>query len=195
MNKFVSLAVTRNKGTKQHTQFMRNEVILVDEQDNAKGTMDKLEAHQKAILHRAVSVFIINSKGEWILQQRAMGKYHSAGLWSNTCCTHPAPHETIEEAAGKRLMEEMGMTCIPLHKAFHFIYRAELDNGLTEHELDHIFYGFCDTEPRINPDEVMAWKAVAPHQLERELLNNPENYTVWFRMLFPRMKAFLETLS
>ncbi|MGC8825161.1 MAG: isopentenyl-diphosphate Delta-isomerase [Bacteroidales bacterium] len=173
---------------------MRNEVILVDEHDNVVGTMDKLEAHQKAMLHRAVSVFIINSRGEWILQQRALEKYHSAGLWSNTCCTHPSPGESVEDAARKRLMEEMGMPCMPLHKAFHFIYKANLDNGLTEHELDHVFYGFCDELPRINPHEVMAWKTIAPLQLEKELLNNPEYFTVWFRLLFPRMKDFLEKL-
>lgn len=174
---------------------MRNEVILVDEHDNVAGTMDKLEAHQKAILHRAVSVFIINSRGEWILQQRALGKYHSAGLWSNTCCTHPSPGETVEEAARKRLMEEMGMPCIALHKAFHFIYRADLDNGLAEHELDHVFYGFCDEQPRINSNEVMAWKAVAPFLIEKELLDYPQNYTVWFRLLFPRMKDFFGKLA
>ncbi|MEJ5265353.1 MAG: isopentenyl-diphosphate Delta-isomerase [Bacteroidales bacterium] len=174
---------------------MRNEVILVDENDNVTGIMDKLEAHQKAVLHRAVSVFIINSRGEWILQQRALGKYHSSGLWSNTCCTHPSPNETAEEAARKRLMEEMGMTCVPLYKAFNFIYKAELGNGLTEHELDHVFYGFCDDEPRINPEEVMAWKTIAPLQIEKELLHSSDSYTVWFRMLFPRMKAFLENIS
>ncbi|MCX7986596.1 MAG: isopentenyl-diphosphate Delta-isomerase [Bacteroidales bacterium] len=174
---------------------MRNEVILVDENDTTIGRMDKMEVHQKALLHRAVSVFIINSRGEWILQRRAEGKYHSAGQWSNTCCTHPMPGETVEEAASKRLMEEMGMTCIPMHKAFHFIYKAKLDGELTEHELDHVFYGFCDEHPRINPTEVMEWKAAHPNMIEADINANPQNYTIWFRILFPRMKTFLEKMS
>jgi isopentenyl-diphosphate Delta-isomerase len=162
-------------------------VILVDEHDNETGTMEKLEAHKKALLHRAISVFIFNSGGEWLLQRRALGKYHSNGLWTNTCCSHPFPGETNLEAANRRLMEEMGLKA-PLRKLFHFTYKAELDNELTEHELDHVFLGVTDDEPVINPDEVKEWKYISWEQLHRELDSMPESFTFWFRLIAERVK-------
>ena len=128
-------------------------VILVNEQDRQTGTMEKMEVHQKAILHRAFSVFIFNDKGEMLLQKRAVKKYHSGGLWTNTCCSHPQPGEDTLEAAGKRLQEEMGFNTT-LNKAFTFIYKAELDNGLTEHEFDHVFIGNFNGEVQPDPEEV-----------------------------------------
>jgi len=163
-------------------------VILVDENDNPLGTAGKTEAHEKALLHRAVSVFIINSKGKWILQKRSMDKYHSKGLWTNTCCTHPYPGESNSDASQRRLMEEMGITCtlIPL---FSFIYREILDTGLTEYEYDHVFAGITDKEPVINKDEVDSWRAVSFEQIDKEILNSPENYTYWFREIYKRVNT------
>lgn len=157
-------------------------VIVVDKHDRELGTMEKMEAHQKAVLHRAVSVFIINTGGEWLLQQRAMHKYHSNSLWTNTCCTHPHPGETNLEAANRRLKEEMGMSA-GLTELFSFIYKAPLDNNLTEYELDHVFMGISDQLPQFNPDEVMNWKYVAYHDLKSDLEKNPHNYTVWFHKI------------
>lgn len=155
-------------------------VILVDENDREIGTMEKMEAHQKALLHRAISVFIVNSKDHWLLQRRALDKYHSNGLWTNTCCSHPHPGETAIQAANRRLMEEMGMQA-ELQGIFHFIYKEALDNELTEHELDHVFLGTSDEPPKINTDEVMEYKYIPYVDLEADIAKNPENYTVWFR--------------
>ncbi len=165
-------------------------VILVDEYDNETGTADKMEAHRKALLHRAISVFICNSKDEWLLQRRASGKYHSNGLWTNACCSHPFPGESNLEAARRRLMEEMGMKA-PLRKLFHFTYKAELDNGLTEHELDHVFFGVTNELPVINTGEVQEWKYVEYNSLMEEMKRMPENFTVWFRMIAERVKMHL----
>jgi isopentenyl-diphosphate Delta-isomerase len=161
-------------------------VILVDEHDNERGTMEKMEAHRKALLHRAISVFICNTKGEWLLQRRALGKYHSNGLWTNACCSHPFPGETNLEAANRRLTEEMGLKA-PLRKLFHFTYKAPLDNELTEHELDHVFFGVTDDEPVINAEEVKEWKYISWKHLRRELDSTPENFTVWFRLIAERV--------
>jgi isopentenyl-diphosphate delta-isomerase len=166
-------------------------VILVDENDHNVGVMEKLEAHHRGTLHRAVSVFIFNSKREWILQKRALGKYHSNGLWSNTCCTHPYPGETSHEAANRRLSEEMGIVC-PLIEVFSFTYREPLDNGLTEHELDHVFIGYSDTLPQINKEEVQEWKAVSFNVLNTELIANPDLYTVWFKKLYQKVSDHLK---
>lgn len=157
-------------------------VILVDEQDREVGTMEKMEAHLNPKLHRAISVFIVNTKGEWLLQQRALGKYHSNGLWTNTCCSHPRPGETSYEAAVRRLSEEMGMKA-ELKELFHFTYREELDNNLTEYELDHVFVGVSDDKPNINPDEVLTWKYVSYPELKKMVERNPENFTVWFKKI------------
>ena len=167
-----------------------NNVILVDTDDNPIGEMEKLEAHRKALLHRAISVFITNSKGEWLLQQRALGKYHSNGLWTNTCCSHPYPDETSIEAANRRLMEEMGMEA-SLQQVFTFIYKEELDNQLTEHELDHVFIGVSNEEPEVNNEEVLNWKYVKFDELKRDVTTNPKKYTVWFKKIFERVEKHL----
>jgi isopentenyl-diphosphate Delta-isomerase len=163
-----------------------NQVILVDENDNQTGTMEKMEAHRKALLHRAVSVFVMNSKGEWLLQRRALEKYHSAGLWTNTCCTHPYPGETEAQAASRRLMEEMGISCTVM-KLFSFIYLEPLDNALFEHELDHVFLGFSDQVPEINRDEVMEYRYVGYSNLKEDVSENPEAYTAWFKRIYERV--------
>src|SRR5690606_20819833 len=136
---------------------MTEEVILVDQEDKALGTMEKLEAHQTGVLHRAFSVFLFNSEGELLLQQRAFDKYHSPGLWSNTCCSHPRPGEDTLGAAKRRLHEEMGMEC-KLHFISKFLYKTRFENGLFEHELDHIFVGTTDSLPTINPQEANDFK-------------------------------------
>jgi len=158
-------------------------VILVDEQDKAIGEMEKMEAHRLGILHRAFSVFVINSKGEILLQQRALSKYHSGGLWTNTCCSHPFPGEGIKEAAVRRLKEEMGLENISLMHSGSFIYRAELDHGLIEHEFDHVFLGYCDKDPELNREEVEAFRWITPDTLKKELVDQPEQFTVWFRII------------
>jgi len=158
-------------------------VILVDENDNPTGVAEKFEAHRKALLHRAVSVFIFNTTGHWLLQQREKGKYHSNSLWTNTCCTHPLPGESNPDAAHRRLREEMSLEC-ELQESFWFIYREALDNELTEHELDHVFTGITDDLPVINEAEVMNYKYMTTADLRTDIARNPENYTVWFRRIF-----------
>ncbi|WP_149240451.1 isopentenyl-diphosphate Delta-isomerase [Dyadobacter sp. 32] len=167
---------------------MDDHVVLVNEQDDQIGLMQKLEVHQKGILHRAFSVFIFNSNHELLLQQRALGKYHSEGLWSNTCCSHPLPGETTAEAAVRRLDEEMGITA-PLNFLYSFIYNAELDNGLTEHELDHVFWGMSDDLPVINTTEVGNYKYIAISELQKDLLENPDRYTEWLKICFEGVAA------
>lgn len=167
-------------------QYKQDYVILVDENDNETGTMQKMEAHQKALLHRAISVFICNSNGEWLLQKRALQKYHSNGLWTNTSCSHPFPGESNLEAANRRLFEEMGIKA-GLTEIFTFIYKEQLDNELTEHELDHVFFGISDVEPEINPDEVEDWKYISFNDLEADVKKNPKNYTVWFLKIFNKV--------
>ncbi|MDC1216633.1 isopentenyl-diphosphate Delta-isomerase [Flavobacteriaceae bacterium] len=164
---------------------MKEEVILVDTSDNPIGTMPKMEAHEKAALHRAFSVFIINKEGQLMLQQRALHKYHSPGLWTNTCCSHQRLGETNLEAGARRLQEEMGFET-PLEELFSFIYKAPFDNGLTEHELDHILLGYYDAVPEINEEEVASWKWMDLEQVAKEKKTKPENYTVWFKIIFDR---------
>lgn len=159
------------------------QVILVDRNDLQTGTATKLEAHKRALLHRAVSVFIVNSKGQWLLQRRALDKYHSNGLWTNTCCTHPFPGEATLDAATRRLGEEMGMQC-ELTFLFSFIYQGRLDNDLTEHELDHVFLGITDDEPVINRKEVDDWEHVSWDEVSNGVKLNPSGYTYWFRKIF-----------
>lgn len=163
-----------------------NDVILVDEFDQPIGTMEKMEAHVKAALHRAISVFIFNSKGEWLLQRRAIEKYHSRGLWTNTSCTHPAPGETSLEAAHRRLHEEMGLKA-ELREVFSFKYIQELENNLTEHEYDHVFVGYSDELPVPNPDEVMDYKYISYQDLSQEVAVSPEKFTAWFKMIYERV--------
>lgn len=165
-------------------------VILVDEKDTPVGEMEKMEAHRKALLHRAFSVFVFNKKNELMLQQRAAGKYHSPLLWTNTCCSHPRPGETTETTAHRRLTEEMGFDC-DLTEIFSFIYKEPLDQGLTEHEFDHVFVGIFNETPAINPDEVEAWKWMKMEDIASDLVKNPGNYTVWFRIAFERVRGYL----
>ncbi len=162
---------------------MEEKVVLVDKSDNELGLMEKMEAHEKGLLHRAFSVFILNSQGELMMQQRAISKYHSGGLWTNTCCSHPRINESYEQAAHRRMMEEMGFDC-ELEKLFHFIYKAELDSGLTEHELDHVFVGYYDGEPSINREEVESWKWMSTQEVSNQIEEYPERYTEWFKIIF-----------
>jgi isopentenyl-diphosphate delta-isomerase len=161
-------------------------VVLVDEQDHPIGLMEKQAAHIGPHLHRAFSVFIFNSQGELLMQQRALTKYHSPGLWTNTCCSHPRAGETLEEATSRRLMEEMGMTC-PMHEVYTFIYKAPVGQGLTEHEFDHVFIGQSDDIPNINTDEVASWKYMRLDDLKKDLELYPELYTEWFKITFEEM--------
>ena len=162
------------------------EVILVDEHDNAIGTMEKMEAHRRGALHRAYSVLIFNTKGELLLQQRAAAKYHSGLLWTNTCCSHPRPGEAIEQSAQRRLLFEMGIDT-PLSLAFTFIYRATLDHDLIEHEFDYVFTGTFDGDPEINRDEVENWRFVSLDTLREDVARSPESYTQWFRVILERL--------
>lgn len=162
------------------------QVVLVNEQDEDIGLMEKMEAHEKGKLHRAFSVFVFNSKNELLLQQRAIEKYHSGGLWTNTCCSHPRKNETVIEAANRRLMEEMGFECT-MEQSFSFIYKAVLDQGLTEHELDHVLFGISDTAPIPNKEEVMAWKYMKMEDISQDIKINPEAYTEWFKIIFNRV--------
>lgn len=159
------------------------EVILVDVNDTPVGTMPKMEAHEKAILHRAFSVFILNKEGQLMLQQRALHKYHSPGLWTNTCCSHQRMGETNLEAGARRLQEEMGFET-PLEELFSFIYKAPFDNGLTEHELDHVLLGHHNAVPEINIEEVASWKWMDLDQVAKEIITMPDQYTVWFKIIF-----------
>ena len=159
-----------------------DKVVLVNEADQEVGTMEKLEAHEKGLLHRAFSVFVFDSNGKLLMQRRSLGKYHSGGLWTNTCCSHPLPGESVEDAAARRLQEEMGLSC-ELQKRFSFVYRAELDQGLTEYELDHVLTGFSDETPHLNPEEAMSFKWVSMEELKADLEQAPEKYTAWFRII------------
>ncbi|HAV53862.1 isopentenyl-diphosphate Delta-isomerase [Aequorivita vladivostokensis] len=165
-------------------------VILVNEQDEKIGLMPKQEAHEKGLLHRAFSVFIFNGKNELMLQQRALHKYHSPGLWTNTCCSHQRDGETSLEAGKRRLFEEMGFTA-DLKETTSFIYKAPFDNGLTEHELDHILVGNFEGTPNINKDEVAAWKWMYLDDVKKDIQANPENYTAWFKIIFDKFYQHL----
>ena len=168
-----------------------DKVILVNENDEQIGLMPKLEAHQKAVLHRAFSVFVLNSKNEIMLQQRAQQKYHSPLLWTNTCCSHQRDGETNIQAGSRRLFEEMGFET-PLKELFHFIYKAPFDNGLTEHELDHVMIGYYNDQPNINPEEVEDWKWMGIEEVQNDMLIHPEEYTVWFKIIFDQFYHYLE---
>jgi len=169
-------------------------VILVDKDDHNVGTMGKLLAHQRGELHRAFSVFVFDENGRWLLQKRNADKYHSGGLWTNTCCSHPGPGEETEVAAQGRLAVEMGIT-VPVSYAFRFTYRAELDHGLTEHEVDHVFFGRFDGTPQPHPREVSDWRWMNFEALQAELANEPEHFTHWFRLAVPMVRAHLERAS
>jgi isopentenyl-diphosphate delta-isomerase len=161
---------------------LQNYVVLVDENDRELGTMEKMEAHLQGRLHRAFSVFIFNYDQELLIHRRALEKYHSGGLWTNTCCSHPMPGETTLEAAHRRLDEEMGMRA-NLDPLFRFHYRAELDQSLIEHELDHVFVGYSNTQPLINREEVCDYRWVHIEELMEEMNNEPEQFTAWFKII------------
>jgi isopentenyl-diphosphate delta-isomerase len=163
--------------------MIEEQVILVNDQDDQIGLMPKMEAHKKGVLHRAFSVFIFNSKNELMLQQRAAHKYHSPLLWTNTCCSHQRDGETNIEAGTRRLSEEMGFTTA-LKEVTSFIYKAPFDNGLTEHEFDHVMTGFYEMDPVINKEEVEAWKWMPVEAVKSNIESNPEIYTAWFKIIF-----------
>lgn len=167
------------------------EVVLVNEKDEVLGTMEKLRAHEEGILHRAFSVMIFNSRGEMLIQQRAQDKYHCGGLWTNACCSHPRLDETPKEGAQRRLKEEMGFTT-NVEFLGSFIYKVKFDNGLTEHEFDHMFCGNYDENPNPNSEEVEDWKFISMNDLLKDVEYQPENYTFWFRdILKNRSKELL----
>lgn len=174
--------------------MVREEVILVNEQDEPIGVMEKLEAHQQPILHRAFSVFIFNSKGEMLLQKRAATKYHSANLWTNACCSHPRPYETVQIAAERRLKEEMGFST-NIKPAFTFTYQANFDNGLSEYEFDHVFVGTYDGELLLNNDEVQDFTYQSLQAIEELIISKPEIFTAWFKIAFPKLKDYLQNNS
>lgn len=160
-------------------------VILVNAQDEAIGTMEKMEAHRIGTLHRAFSILLFNARGEILLQQRALDKYHSGGLWTNTCCSHPLPGETMEAATRRKLYQEMGIDLQPTF-AYKFIYRAELDHDLVEHEYDHVYTGLYNDEPAINCDEVADWKYIDLPSLQEDMRLHPARYTYWFKLILER---------
>lgn len=159
------------------------EVVLVNVNDQPIGYMEKQEAHLKGLLHRAFSVFIFNNNNELLLQKRAVNKYHSGGLWTNTCCSHPRKNEIVLSAAKRRLFEEMGIKC-DLKFKFSFIYKAKLDNNLFEHELDHVFFGYTNTKPDINKEEVDSYCYKSIEKIQKEIINQPDQYTEWFKICF-----------
>lgn len=159
------------------------QVVLVNDADNQVGTMEKMEAHRKGMLHRAVSVLVFNTNGDMLLQKRARNKYHSAGLWTNTACTHPKPNEDVEESGKRRLQEEMGLN-LEIDFQYKFQYRVELDNKLIENELDYVFFGISDEKPIINPDEVEDYIYMNIEDLKKTIAERPTNFTLWFQIIF-----------
>lgn len=166
------------------------EVILVNGQDEPTGVMEKMEAHQKGLLHRAFSIFIFNSRGEMLLQQRASSKYHSPDLWTNACCSHPQPGESTAEAALRRLKEELGFET-RLSEIFSFTYRAVFENGLTEHEFDHVLVGTYNDQVFPNADEVKDYCFMKPEKIKESLASHPHKYTEWFKIAFPKLEEYL----
>ncbi len=174
---------------------MENRVILVDIYDNPIGEMEKLEAHKCGALHRAGSVFVVNSQGQLLLQRRALSKYHSAGLWKNTACTHPFLGESNEQAASRRLIEEMGITATTMTKIFDFVYNEPLNNALTEHEFDHVFLAFSDEKPKPNPIEVEEYIYMPFNEILEKVDKSPEEFTVWFKKIIGRVFCELRKME
>ncbi len=166
------------------------EVILVNEADESIGTMEKMEAHRKPHLHRAFSIFLFDDKNRMLLQQRAISKYHSGGLWTNTCCSHPYPGEEVMAAAKRRLREEMGIVA-ELTKAFDFIYKADFDNGLMEHEYDHVYIGRYNGEVKPDSNEVASYCYKSMEEVKADLVNSAHRYTAWFKIAFPLLQDYL----
>lgn len=167
-------------------------IILVDEQDTEIGVMPKLEVHEKGLLHRAFSIFIFNSAGELLLQQRAASKYHSGGLWSNTCCSHPIAGETLEDATKRRLQQEVGLH-VAMQPMFSFLYKATFGNGLTEHELDHVFIGVSDKSPKLNNHEASDYTYISLENLKKNMFAHPERYTVWLQICLPNVIEWIKS--
>ena len=174
--------------------MIQEHVILVDHTGREIGTQEKLQAHREGKLHSAFSIFVFNTVGELLLQRRAWTKYHSGGLWTNTCCSHPRPGESYYRAARRRLNEEMGFDC-ELTGLFSFIYHTQLDNSLFEHELDHVFVGHYNGQPVPNPDEVDDWKWMNINALKQDVREHPENYTYWFKLTLDRVVKQSEKIS
>ncbi|WP_438965627.1 isopentenyl-diphosphate Delta-isomerase [Flavobacterium sp.] len=172
--------------------MIEEKVILVDINDEPLGLMDKMAAHEQALLHRAFSVFVLNDQNEVMLQQRASHKYHSPLLWTNTCCSHQRAGESNIQAGKRRLEEEMGFKT-ELKELFHFIYKAPFDNGLTEHELDHVMIGYSNEAPKINKEEVESWKWMKIEDIKNDMQIHPEIYTVWFKIIFDKFYHYLES--
>lgn len=170
------------------------EVILVDQHDRPTGKMEKMAVHEQGLLHRAVTVYVFNSRGQLLLQQRAQGKYHCGGLWSNTTCGHPYPQEPTQAAAERRLQEEMGMQ-LTLHPAFELSYHLPLSNGLIEHEYGHVFFSFSDALPQPNPEEADAWRYASLEEIAQEMRDFPERFTPWFMLTFSRIPAAFSTFT
>jgi isopentenyl-diphosphate delta-isomerase len=164
-------------------------VILTDEFDNVTGAEEKIKAHKEGLLHRAISVIIMNSKNEMLIHKRAKEKYHSPGLWTNACCTHPLPGEDTKNAAVRRLNEEMGLKT-DLEFLFKFKYFVEFDNGLTEHEIDHVFVGYSDDIPKLNKDEAEDYKYAKLNTLREEIKNDPILFTEWFKIIADKLKDY-----
>ncbi len=169
-------------------------LILVDGNDREVGFMNKLAVHRAGVLHRAFSVFIFNKEGEFLLQQRADTKYHSAGLWSNTCCSHPIKGEEFEDTIARRLKEEMGIVCQTQFQ-FSFIYKAALENGLIENELDHVYFGTTTDVPKPNVEEVKDWKYMNMQELKNEIHAHPEKFSAWLKICFPKVEAAIESAT
>lgn len=172
---------------------MEQELILVDENDRQLGKLGKMQVHRLGLLHRAFSMFVFNTKGELLLQQRADCKYHSPSLWTNTCCSHPVYGEEMAEAIERRLQEEMGMQCAAQF-VFSFKYKVDFDNGLVEHEYDHVYFGISNELPVPNLLEVKDWKYVGLAELEKDMLSHPAQYTEWLKICFVEVKAHFETV-
>ena len=173
--------------------MMENDkVILVTEHDDMVGIMDKMEAHKQGLLHRAFSIFIFNRKGEMLLQQRALNKYHSAGLWTNACCSHPMPGEKTQDAAHRRLMEELGFDTT-IEKIFDFVYKAKFDNGLTEHEFDHVFAGEYEGKLNVDTGEVNDFCYKEIQEIKNTMETHPQKYTAWFHIAFPKIEEWWES--
>ena len=170
---------------------MIDEVILVDDQDRVTGSMEKLQAHKRGLLHRAFSIFVFNDRFELMLQRRSSHKYHSADLWSNSCCSHPLTGESLPDAAHTRLQHEMGFDC-PLREIFSFHYRAEVGAGLTEHEFDHVFIGAYNGQPQPNPAEARDWRWIELPQLKQITETDPDSYTAWLKLIVTRRLDDLE---
>lgn len=164
------------------------EVILVNEKDEAIGTMEKMQAHLEGKLHRAFSVFVLNDDNKMLLQKRAAEKYHSANLWTNACCSHPMPNENIIDAANRRVKEELGMEIKDLKKLFSFQYKAELENNLTEHELDYVIWAKSNSEVKLNADEASDFVYLSKNEIKQLLIETPELFTVWFKLIFPKIE-------